>query len=396
MAAPQRLVLGVSSGIAAYKTPDLVRALRKRGVEVRVVLTASATALVGLEALRTVSGGPVYLDGAPQVHDMDHIRLAEWGEWMLVCPATANTIAKLAHGMADNLLTTLALSFERRLAVAPAMNTRMWDNAATQANLALLGARGATVFPVDSGELACGTWGAGRMLPVEAIADQVCALGIPRVLAGVKVLIGSGPTEEPIDPVRVLTNSSSGRMGAALAEAALAMGADVTFVTGPAPVAPPAGVRRIDVRTAREMQSAMSAEFAACGVCVMAAAVSDYRPEVVSDVKLSRERSSSMELRLVANPDILAALGAAKGSRVLVGFALESDEGMERARDKLARKNCDLLVLNHVDSSLGRPTSEATILEPGRDALVLGRLDKGALARAILERVAQLLERAHE
>jgi phosphopantothenoylcysteine decarboxylase / phosphopantothenate---cysteine ligase len=389
MTAPLRIVLGVTSGIAAYKTPDLVRLLCKRDLEVRVVVTPNATGLVGIEALRTVSGGPVYQDGAPQVHDMDHIRLAQWGQWLLVCPATANTIAKLAHGIADNLLSTIALCFERRLVVAPAMNTAMWENAATRANVALLAERGAIVLPVEQGELACGTTGAGRMLPIETIADFMAGLSAPRALVGKRVLVASGPTEEPIDPVRVITNLSSGRMGAALASAAWSMGADVTVVSGPSVVPLSAGVRRIDVRTASQMQSAMESEFDRCDICIMAAAVSDYRPQHAEDTKIGREERGALTLELVANPDILAGLGARKKKQVLVGFALESQAGLERAGAKLVRKNCDMLILNHVESSLGLATSQAVILTRDKPPETLAGMDKPPLARHILTRIAQ-------
>jgi phosphopantothenoylcysteine decarboxylase / phosphopantothenate---cysteine ligase len=392
MTAPKRIVLGVSAGIAAYKTPDLVRLLRKQDIEVRVALTPAAAALVGEEALRTVSGGPVYRDGAPAVYDMDHIRLAEWADWMLVCPATANTIAKLAHGIADNLLTTLALCFERRLALVPAMNSAMWAHAATQRNVETIKARGDLVLPVAEGELACGTWGAGRMIPLDTIVEYVAGLGQPPVLSGKRILIASGPTEEPLDPVRVITNRSSGRMGAALAAVARTMGAEVTVVSGPAVVALPWGVKRIDVRTAAEMQAALNAEFGSCDACIMAAAVSDYRPVKVESAKMKRVEGGEVSIRLAPNPDILAGLGAAKDKQVLVGFSLESPGDSARAAEKMARKKCDLMVLNYVDSSLGLATAEATILYTDREPEPLAAMDKAALARCILTRIAQRME----
>jgi phosphopantothenoylcysteine decarboxylase/phosphopantothenate--cysteine ligase len=367
-----------------------VRLLRKQGIEVRVVLTPTAESLVGEESLRTVSGGPVYRDGAPQVHDMDHIRLAEWGEWMIVCPATANTIAKLANGLADNLLTTLALGFEGRLVVVPAMNSAMWAHSTTARNVAAIEGRGDIVLPVDEGELACGTWGAGRMLPLEAIVEYVTTLPQAKLLTGRRILIASGPTEEPLDPVRVITNRSSGRMGAALAAAARAMGAEVTVVSGPATVPVPWGVKRIDVRTALQMRKALAAEFKACDACIMAAAVSDYRLAEVSDAKMKREEGTALTIRLVPNPDILAGLGAAKKKKqVLVGFALESEKGTKRAEQKLARKKCDMMVLNYVDSSLGLATAAATILYTDRQPEPLSTMDKAALARRILTRIAE-------
>jgi phosphopantothenoylcysteine decarboxylase/phosphopantothenate--cysteine ligase len=385
-----RLLLGVTGGIAAYKAPQLVRLLRKGGAEVTVVLTAGARGLVGEEALRVVSGNPVYRDGAPPVHDMDHIRLAEWADRYAICPATANTIAKLACGIADNLVTTLALGFENRLVVVPAMNTAMLNNAATQRNLATLRERGVQVLPVEEGELACGATGAGRMLAVEAVADALLAPRAPQALAGKRVLIASGPTEEPLDPVRVITNRSSGRMGAALAAAARDMGAEVTVVSGPAAVPTPPGVRSVSVRTALEMQQALEAEFGGCHICIMAAAVSDYRPEQVAAGKIHRDDKAALTLKLVSNPDIAAGLGARKKGQFLVGFALESDApgALERARQKLVRKNLDMVVLNYVNSSLGLDSARVTIVFSAREPDSLAAMDKAAVAREILARIA--------
>jgi len=389
MPEPLRIVLGVSSGIAAYKTPELVRLLRRRGVEVKVAVTPSAAALVGPDALRTVSGHPVYRDGAASEYDMDHIRLAEWGQWYVICPATANTLAKIAHGIADNLVTTLALSFERRLAVVPAMNSAMWTNAVTQRNVELLRQQGVRVLPVEDGELACGGRGPGRMLDIETVAGYVAALGQGALLAGRRVLIASGPTQEPLDPVRVITNRSSGRMGAALAAGAWAMGAQVTVVSGPSAVPPPSGVRRIDVTTAAEMQAALEKEFKSADVCIMAAAVSDYRPAKASAGKIKRGKGAGMTLALAPTADILEGLGRRKGRRFLVGFALETGRGMDEARRKLTAKHCDMLVLNYVDTSLGLATAQATILYTAGEPETLPAMDKTALAGRILTRVAE-------
>jgi len=383
-----RIVLGITGGIAAYKTPQLIRLLRKRGVEVRVVLTPAAQPLAGVEALRTVSGNPVYSDCAPDEYDMAHIRLAEWADWCVICPATANTIAKIAHGIADNLLTTLALSFDRKLVIVPAMNTAMWRNSATRANVRTLTERGALVMPVDEGELACGTRGAGRMAPEEAIADRVAGLARPNILSGRKVLISSGPTQEQIDPVRVITNRSSGKMGAALCRAALALGAEVTVVTGPVKVEPPWGVKRIDVTTAQQMLAAMTKEFPRNDVCVCAAAVSDFRPVKQSAVKLSREKHGRLTVELAPNPDIAQALGAMKKNQFLVGFSLETGPGEKRARAKMKKKQCDMMVLNYAASSIGLDHNRAVMLFKDGSAKKLPDMDKDSLAFRIYTAIA--------
>lgn len=389
MSAAMRLVLGISGGIAAYKMPHLIRLLRRRSVEVKVVLTAAAEPLVGVEALRVVSENPLYADSLAAVHDMDHIRLAQWADYLFICPATANTIAKIAHGIADNLLTTLSLCFERRLCIAPAMNTAMWENQATRNNVELLRSRGVDICPVDSGDLACGTSGAGRLPELEFLADHVCSLGVSRILAGKEVLIASGPTLEPLDPVRVITNRSSGRMGNALARAARDMGATVTMINGPAPLAPPPGVSVVPVTTAVRMHDELHSRFDSSHICIMAAAVSDYRPRHYSPSKI--HRSEGLTLELVPNNDIAASLGARKAGQILVCFALEHEQGLERAQRKLEDKNADLVVLNYVSSSLEQETAGVTLIGRSAEPEELPVGSKDAVARSILERAAELL-----
>lgn len=391
----RRVVLGITGGIAAYKMPQLVRLLGKNGVGVKVVLTENARPLVGEEALRVVSCNPVYTDVMPASPDMAHIELAKWGDLLLVCPATANTIAKLAHGMADNLLATLALSFEKRLLIAPAMNTAMWNNAAVRSNIAMLSSRGARVLPVDEGALACGDEGAGRLVPIETIAEYVMWGLRPQLLAGKRVLISSGPTTEPIDAVRVITNRSSGKMGAMLARAAQLAGAEVCAVTGPAPVRPPWGCRVIPVITALDMKAALDAEFPHCDICIMAAAVSDFRPSETFAGKKHRSDSSTLALSLTANPDILAGLGASKTNQVLVGFSLDSDENQEIARAKMAKKNCDMMIANPVDTSMQSDETSASILVRGKPAEHTARSSKRELAEVIIDRIALLAGNSH-
>jgi phosphopantothenoylcysteine decarboxylase / phosphopantothenate---cysteine ligase len=384
-----RILVGITGGIAAYKVPQLVRLLKKNGGDVKTVCTPDALRFVGDEALRAVSGHPCYRDGAAQT-DIEHIRLSEWAEIFCICPATANTIAKIAHGIADNLLTTLALSIPpARTVVVPAMNTLMWENRATRENVASLKKRGVTVLPVEEGELACGTSGPGRMPDVDTIAGFVLSrLPAQGMLKGKRVLISSGPTEEPIDPVRVITNRSSGKMGAALACAALAEGAKVTVVSGPARAALPPTAKVIRVMTAADMRRAMLREFPSADICIMAAAVSDYRPARPRKTKIRRSEARRSRLELVATPDILAELGKLKGKRFLAGFALETGNGLAAAKRKMFIKKCDMMVLNRAGESLGRDSTKVTILGAGGAVEACPVMGKSRAAALILKRIA--------
>jgi len=400
-----KVLIGITGGIAAYKIPSLVRILRKNGCEVKVALTNAARSLVGIEALRTLSGSPVYLDadaGGGAEYDMGHIRLSEWADLFLVCPATANTIAKIAGGIADNLLSTLALSIPvEKIIVAPAMNCVMWANSAVQANINTLTARGITVLPVETGELACGVSGPGRMLGIEEIGRRALSRlngdkslrsdelrKISSKLKGKTVLISSGPTEEPLDPVRVITNRSSGKMGAALAGAALSAGARVIVVSGPAREPLPAGAEVVPVRTAAEMEREMGERFGTADICVMAAAVSDYRPLNYSGAKMRRADKENITLELTPNPDILAGLGAAKSEKQrLVGFALESGDDIDRAAEKMKRKNCDMMIFNRVDAALGGGSTAFSILHSDGKREDFAAMGKDQAARVIFSRI---------
>ncbi|KMQ50133.1 Phosphopantothenoylcysteine decarboxylase [Chitinispirillum alkaliphilum] len=391
MATSPKILIGITGGIAGYKIPQLIRILRKKRCEVKTVLTPNARGFVGEASLRTVSGNPVYTDEV-QFYDMNHIRLAEWADIFIVCPATANTIAKISHGVADNLLTSLALSIpEEKIIIAPAMNSVMWASSANQSNIGLLKSRGITVLPVDEGELACGVEGAGRMIPVEDIAHQLLyRKTASSIFNGKRVLLSSGPTEEPIDPVRVITNRSSGQMGAALARVAIDMGAEVVMVSGPAKVQPPSGARIVPVRTAQQMQDALEREFESCDVCIMAAAVSDYRPVSYSDSKLSREAENHRIIELVSNPDILKGLGMRKGGRILVGFSLESDDNIERASEKMIRKKCDMMVFNRADTALEKKSTQINLLFADGRVEKYPAMDKLKAASYILSSIAAI------
>ncbi len=389
----RRIVLGISSGIAAYKMPQLIRLFQKQDIEVTAVLSPNSRTLVGEEALRVISKNQVYTDDMPMSHDMAHIELAKWADRLLVCPATANTIAKLAGGIADNLLTTLALSFEGRLIIAPAMNTLMWKNKATQDNIEKLAKRGATILPVDCGELACGDSGEGRLLELESIVDFVVATPMMRSLQGKKVLISSGPTAEPIDAVRVITNRSSGKMGAALAKSAMLLGAEVVVVSGPSRSPLPSGCKIIPVTTALEMKKALEQEFDQSDICIMAAAVGDFRPKEVITGKKHRNNDPTFTIECIANPDIAASLGAKKTKQFLVGFSLDSDVHDNRAVNKMRDKNCDMMVSNAIDSSLETDTTRMTILLKTNEVESIDTCKKSDAAFIILNRIARCLEK---
>ncbi|MBD3344527.1 MAG: bifunctional phosphopantothenoylcysteine decarboxylase/phosphopantothenate--cysteine ligase CoaBC [Chitinivibrionales bacterium] len=395
-----RIALGVCGGIAAYKIPQLVRLFRKEHSEVRAVLTPNARGFVGEEALRTVTENPVLFDLSPSQNKstylypgrLDHIDLGRWADYLLICPATANTIAKLACGIADNLLTTVALTFApEHIIIAPAMNSAMWRNPVNLQNVARLKERGVEVLPVDDGELACGDDGPGRMLPVEDIVEYVISCSVPRSLTGKKVLISSGPTVEPVDPVRVLTNRSSGKMGAALARAARGMGAQVTVVTGPSQEPLPAGIRKIPVRTAAEMKDTLESEFDAVDICIMAAAVSDYRIEKTEKQKIKRDKNETLTLNLVPNPDILQLLGKKKKKQLLVGFALESDIDEQGGGAKMKKKNCDIMICNQVETSLEKDCTQICILKKGCAPEYLPEMEKSKAAGAIIVGIAEYL-----
>jgi phosphopantothenoylcysteine decarboxylase/phosphopantothenate--cysteine ligase len=326
---------------------------------------------------------------------MAHIALAKWADFLLVCPATANTIAKIANGIADNLLTSLSLSFENRIVIAPAMNTAMWQNALTQENIDKLTRIGARVLPVDEGDLACGDCGPGRLLSLDVIVDFLLSLAAPKYLANKKILIASGPTSEPIDDVRSLTNRSSGKMGAALASAARLAGGLVTVVSGPASLPLPAGVRVIHVTTALEMLDAMEQEFTQTDICIMAAAVADFRPAGPFNGKLHRE-DGARTLELTPNPDIAKTLGERKKGQFLACFSLETDDDEARPIEKMNRKQCDMMVVNRADTALGSDSTRIRILYPNAPADRPLPQSKVEAAAYILERIAARMGLLHE
>ncbi|MEJ2127776.1 MAG: bifunctional phosphopantothenoylcysteine decarboxylase/phosphopantothenate--cysteine ligase CoaBC [Woeseiaceae bacterium] len=350
------IVLGITGGIAAYKTPELVRRLRDRGADVQIVMTASAREFVTETALQAVSSRPVRdnLWDKEAEASMSHIELARWADVVLVAPATAEIMARLASGAAADLLTTLCLATEAPVAIAPAMNHVMWNNAAVQANRKTLEERGVQILGPGHGSQACGETGAGRMLEPEEIAAIVCgplAAG-EGALAGQTVVVTAGPTREPIDPVRYITNRSSGKMGYAMASAAAAQGANVVLVSGPVALAEPAGVEVVHVKTAEEMFEATHAFVADADIFIAAAAVSDYRPSAAALEKI-KKNEETMQIELVRSRDILASVAALADGPFTVGFAAETHNVRDYAIGKLENKKLDMIVANRVGDDCG-------------------------------------------
>ena len=382
----KHILLGVSGGIAAYKSPELVRRLREQGAEVRVVLTDAARAFVTPLTLQAVSGHTIpagVLDPASE-QGMNHIELAKWADLVLIAPATANVISRLATGMADELLTTLCLATPSPVALAPAMNQQMYLHPATQANLQTLAQRGVQLWGPASGSQACGDVGPGRMLnPDELVAECIRFLAKPKL--DLRVLITAGPTREALDPVRYISNHSSGKMGFALAAAAAELGADVTLVSGPVNLPTPAGVRRIDVESALQMQAAVMAEVAQQQIVIGCAAVADYRPEEISPQKIKKS-ADEMVVALVKNPDIIAEVAALAAKPFVVGFAAETRDVEHYALDKMARKKLDMIAANDVareGQGFNSDDNALTVFWPGgRQELPLAR--KTEVARHLL------------
>ncbi|WP_428609370.1 bifunctional phosphopantothenoylcysteine decarboxylase/phosphopantothenate--cysteine ligase CoaBC [Sedimenticola sp.] len=390
--AGKRILLGITGGIAAYKAIELVRLLGKSGAEVQVVLTGAASQFVTPMTLQAVSGRPVRQDQFDPAHEaaMGHIELARWADMVLVVPASAGFMARLASGFADNLLATLCLATAAPIALAPAMNQQMWQNAATQDNVMRLQQRGIVLWGPASGDQACGETGPGRMLEPEALLYRVQSHFSPGALDGVRVLLTAGPTREPLDPVRFIGNRSSGKMGFSLATAFVAAGARVELVAGPVALATPAGVDRIDVETACEMEQAVMDRVGGCDIFVGCAAVADYRPERIANQKI-KKHNDEMEIRLVRNPDILARVAARPAAPFTVGFAAETQDPEGYAEKKRIAKRIDMIAANLVGAPEGgfeRDENALTLLwEGGREQLPMS--DKRQLAERLVAVVAE-------
>ena len=393
-----KIALGVTGGIACYKAAEILRRLQDRGFDVVVVMTKGAAQFVTPLTFRALSGNKVYMDifegaASDAASAYDHIFLAQAIDLFLIAPATADCLAKMAGGIADDFFTTFHLAVKAPVVVAPAMNTRMWEHASVQANLRTLEARGVRVIPPDTGRMACATYGPGRLAEVETIVEYAAALlGRVQDLKGRRVLVTAGPTVEDIDPVRFISNRSSGKMGVAIARAARDRGAEVTLVSGPTDLEFPGTVR---VRSTEEMRRAVTERFDQVDVVIKAAAPLDFRPKSVASQKIKKSKAGN-SLELEPTPDILLELGARKNGKLLVGFAAETEDFAKNASAKLKSKNLDFIVVNPVggpDSGFDSDTNRASIIDASGGVQEIPLTSKSAMAEAILDRVVKLLSR---
>jgi len=392
--AGKRVVLAVTGSIAAYKAIGLLRLLTQQGAFVKVVMTESATQFVAPLTFEVLSGSPVTCELFSGHQDMKHLSLTEQADVMLVAPCTANTLAKLALGLADNVLGTMALTLQCPLVICPAMDGEMWSHATVQVHTKTLQSRGVTIIEPDSGELASGQWGQGRLAAENDILDTVQRILQPRRdWLGERVLISAGPTREPIDPVRFLSNGSSGKMGYAMAAAAVARGAEVVLVSGPTQLECPQGVTRVPVVTADEMLQALAARFDWATTLIMAAAVGDFRAKESHSHKMKKNQWNGEALPLTRTPDILLALSAQRTHQRMIGFAAETDDLIEHGQSKLQNKQLDMLVANQVGgehSAFGNDSNEVIVFTPNSSPHPLPRMPKRQLADVLLDRMKTL------
>ena len=387
----KRIVLGVTGGIAAYKAAELLRLLVKQGAEVQVAMTEGATRFVTPTTFQALSGKPVYVDqwDARMPNAMAHIDLSRQADLIVVAPASADFMARIANGMADDLLATMVLARDCPLLLAPAMNRQMWENPATQRNVAQLVADGIGMVGPASGVQACGETGPGRMLEPEELLDAIVDFFVPKRLAGRRVLITAGPTFEAIDPVRGITNLSSGRMGYAIARAARQAGAEVTLVSGPVALAPPQGIERIDVRSALDMHAAVMARAASADIFIAVAAVADYRVANAAEHKLKKDHGGVPAIELVENPDILAEVAALADGPFCVGFAAESQNLEAYAQAKRRKKNVPLIVGNLIQDGFGGDDNRLVLFDD-QGSHPLTPASKSALAAQLVDHIAKL------
>ncbi|WP_415882185.1 bifunctional phosphopantothenoylcysteine decarboxylase/phosphopantothenate--cysteine ligase CoaBC [Neptuniibacter sp. QD34_54] len=388
----KQIILGITGGIAAYKSAELTRILKGAGAEVRVVMTASATEFITPLTLQALSGNPVHqhlLDAEAEA-GMGHIELAKWADLILIAPASANFMARLASGQGDDLLTTICLATDAPICLAPAMNQAMWRDEGTQKNATTLESRGLKLFGPGVGEQACGDTGPGRMLEPTEIAELTAAQFDRGSLTGKTVFITAGPTREPLDPVRYISNHSSGKMGYALAEAAMEAGAKVKLISGPVNLPAPARIGRTSVESAEEMLNASLEDLSLCDIFIAAAAVADYRPTAIAEHKIKKGSEEIMELHLVKNPDIVATVANSSPKPFTVGFAAETRDVISYAKSKLERKNLDLIIANDVSrSDIGFNSDEnAVTVISATTTETLPQASKRQLASKLIEKIA--------
>jgi len=391
----KKIVLGVTGGIAAYKAAELTREMIRRGASVKVIMTKNATEFMTPLTFRTLSGNPVSSDMFPAINDnnLAHISLAEYADILVIAPATANIIGKIAAGLADDLLTTVVMATNAPVLICPAMNTNMYENAIVQDNIARLTSMGHVFMETGYGELACSSEGYGRLADVSDIVEEIEAILTVEDLSGEHILITAGPTREPFDPVRYITNYSTGKMGYALAIAARRRGATVVLISGPSSLPVPRGLTFIPVSSAVDMRDAVMRHYKAATIIIKAAAVADYRPKVLSESKIKKQQGP-LTLTLVRNPDIIAEIGKKKGNRILVGFAVETENLIENARAKLLEKNMDLIIANDVTqegAGFASDTNIINILDRDGGQIELPMMDKITAAERILDRIKEII-----
>ena len=384
----RKIIVGITGGIAVYKVAELVRLLKKEGMEVQVIMTEAATRFVSPLSFEVLSGRAVLSDQFASTGGVSHIELTDWADLMLIAPATANTIGKIATGIADNLLTTMVMACPKPVVVAPAMNHRMFENPIVQANIKRLEELGYVFVGPEEGELACGWSGRGRLVEPSCMVEAVKDVLTPKELSGERLLVTAGPTREPIDPVRFVSNRSSGKMGYELAKEGRRRGAEVVLITGPTHLKPPYGITTVRVSTAEEMYGAVMSYFPQSTILVMAAAVADYRPKTVYTEKV-KKKDSSLTLELERTVDILKELGRSKGGKLLVGFALETENLLENAKKKLGEKNLDLIVANS-PASMDSDVSTAILIDRSLNTRTIKECTKEELSGHIFSKIVEL------
>lgn len=391
MLSGKNILLGISGGIAAYKIPSLIRLICKENGQVKCILTDSSTRFVTRETLFALAANTVYDNLFASQNSIDHIELARWADIFVIAPATANTIGKMTHGIADNLLSTACLSYKGQLLIAPAMNAAMWEHAAVQENISVLRKRGILICGPESGELACGENGSGRMAEPATILEWIVRAASGHFLRGKKVLVTAGPTREPIDSVRYISNASSGKMGYALALSAWHFKADVTLISGPAQLICIPAIRKIDVKTAEEMFRAVKKEFASCDIFISNAAVSDIRCKAAENKKI-KKKDFGGSIEIEQTPDILKWAGKNKKRRTIIGFALETESEEENARLKLEQKFCDYLAVNNparTSSGIGGDYNEVVLFSRKGERAEFSNRQKRILSRDLLTHIFQ-------